>query len=129
MTTEQSSEAHGQSPLTVQALWNPEVTAEVQRKTGGKNQMAETTTDHVTIRKWAEKHKGVPAAVGATHENSDTGIIRIMFPKAPHSEHDALVEISWDEFFAEFEQKKLALLYEPHSMFSKLISRESAKHH
>lgn len=87
--------------------------------------MAETTTDHETIRSWAERHKGVPAAVGATHAQGDTGIIRIMFPKAPQSEHGALVEISWEEFFAEFEQKKLALLFEPDSMFSKLISRSS----
>lgn len=91
--------------------------------------MAETTTDHAEIRRWAERHKGVPAAVEATHENNDVGIIRIMFPKAPHSEHGALVEISWEEFFAEFEQKKLALLYEPDSMFSKLISRDGAKKH
>ncbi|MFN4141886.1 hypothetical protein [Aestuariivirga sp.] len=88
--------------------------------------MAETTTDHETIRKWAEKHKGRPAAVDATHDGKDVGIIRIMFPKAPNSEHDALVEISWEEFFEEFEKKKLALLYEPSSMFSKLISRNGA---
>lgn len=91
--------------------------------------MSETTTDHETIRKWAEKHKGVPAAVGKTHDQKDTGIIRIMFPKAPHSEHDALVEISWEEFFEEFEKKKLALLFEPGSMFSKLISREQSGNH
>lgn len=91
--------------------------------------MAETTTDHDTIRSWAEKHKGVPAAVERTHHKDDPGIIRIMFPKAPHSEHGALVEISWDEFFEEFEAKKLALLYDPDSMFSKLISREHGKAH
>lgn len=91
--------------------------------------MSETTTDHETIRKWAEAHKGVPAAVETTHDADDTGIIRIMFPKAPQSEHDALVEISWEEFFAEFEKRKLALLYDPKSMFSKLISRHGAGKH
>lgn len=91
--------------------------------------MTETTTDHEEIRRWAEKHKGVPAAVEATHERNDVGIIRIMFPKASHSEHDALVEISWEEFFEEFEKKRLALLYEPESMFSKLISRDSRRSH
>src|SRR5581483_12187970 len=73
--------------------------------------MAETTTDHNTIRKWAEKHGGKPAAVESTYSKNDVGIIRLMFPKAPHSEHDHLVEISWDEFFKEFDQRKLALLY------------------
>jgi hypothetical protein len=89
--------------------------------------MAETTTDHHTIKKWAEKHGGKPAAVESTYSTSDVGIIRLMFPKAPHSEHDHLVEISWDEFFKEFDQRKLALLYEDNSMFSKLVGRDSVK--
>ncbi|SDY22681.1 hypothetical protein [Citreimonas salinaria] len=88
--------------------------------------MAETTTDHDTIRKWAEAKGGKPAAVDRTHTDDDVGIIRIMFPDAPNSEHEALEEISWDEFFEEFEKKKLALLYEDDSMFSKMISRDSA---
>jgi hypothetical protein len=88
--------------------------------------MSETTTDHQLIRKWAEKHGGKPAAVRSTHDQDDTGIIRIMFPDAPNSHHDALVEIGWAEFFDEFEQKKLALLYDPKSMFSKIVSRSSA---
>ena len=56
--------------------------------------MAETTTKHDEIRKWAERHGGKPAAVDRTHHGDDVGIIRIMFPKAPHSEHQHLVEIS-----------------------------------
>jgi hypothetical protein len=89
--------------------------------------MAETTTDHNTIKKWAEKHGGKPAAVDRTHKKDDIGIIRVMFPKAPHSEHDNLVEISWDEFFKEFDERKLALLYEAESMFSKLVGRDTVK--
>ena len=89
--------------------------------------MAEVTTDHKTIRKWADKHGGKPAAVDRTHQDDDVGIIRVMFPKAPQSEHKHLVEISWDEFFKEFDERKLALLYEPDSMFSKLVSRESVE--
>jgi hypothetical protein len=88
--------------------------------------MAETTTNHNEIRKWAERHGGKPAAVDKTHRGDDVGIIRIMFPKAPHSEHQHLVEISWDEFFAEFDERNLALLYEPDTNFSKLIGRETA---
>jgi hypothetical protein len=89
--------------------------------------MAETTTDHGTIRKWAEGKGGKPAAVDQTHEGDDVGIIRIMFPDSPESEHDSLVEISWDEFFREFDQRKLALLYEPDSMFSKIVSRDTGE--
>jgi hypothetical protein len=56
--------------------------------------VAEFTTDHATIRKWAESHGGKPAAVERTHSDDDVGLIRIMFPEAQQSEHAALVEIS-----------------------------------
>jgi hypothetical protein len=88
--------------------------------------MAETTTDHRTIRKWAEAHGGKPAAVERTHNDEDTGIVRIMFPESEASTHDALVEISWDEFFRQFEESKLALVYEKDSRFNKIIGRETA---
>jgi hypothetical protein len=89
--------------------------------------MAETTTNHDEIRTWAERHGGQPAAVKATHRGDDVGIVRIMFPKAPHSEHDALEPISWEQFFDEFDDRDLALLYEPESNFNKLIGRDTAE--
>jgi hypothetical protein len=89
--------------------------------------MAETTTDHQTIRKWAESKGGKPAAVDRTHKEGDVGIVRIMFPKAQQSEHESLVEISWDEFFEEFEKRQLALLYDEGSMFNKIVGRDTAE--
>ena len=89
--------------------------------------MAEVTTNHETIRNWAEKKGGKPAAVARTHQGADVGIVRIMFPNAPQSEHQALTEISWEEFFKEFERRKLALLYEEDSLFSKIIARETVE--
>ena len=89
--------------------------------------MAEMTTNHETIRKWAEKKGGKPAAVARTHQGGDVGIVRIMFPDAPQSEHQALTEISWEEFFKEFEQRKLALIYEEDSLFSKIIGRDTVE--
>jgi hypothetical protein len=89
--------------------------------------MAEATTDHDAIRKWADSKGGRPAAVKRTHKNEDVGIIRVMFPDNPRSEHDALTEISWDEFFAEFEKRKLALLYDPAGLFSKLVGRDTVE--
>lgn len=89
--------------------------------------MAETTTNHDEIRKWAESRGGKPAAVDRTHKGGGVGIIRIMFPKAQQSEHDALIEISWDEFFGEFEERELALLYDPTSQFNKIIGRDTAE--
>lgn len=89
--------------------------------------MANVTTDHDTIRKWTEKKGGKPAAVRRTHQGGDVGIIRIMFPDNPQSEHEALEEISWDEFFRQFEESNLALLYEDDSLFSKIVGRDTVE--
>ncbi len=87
--------------------------------------MAEATTDHETIRKWAESKGGKPAVVSRTHGQRGVGIIRIMFPEAQQSSHEALEEISWDEFFKQFEDGKLALLYEKDSLFNKIVGRDT----
>lgn len=90
--------------------------------------MAETTTDHKTIQAWTKKHGGKPAAVDRTHSDDEVGIVRLMFPKAKQSEHDHLVEITWDEFFEKFEESGLALIYEEDSNFNKLVKRDGAEH-
>lgn len=87
--------------------------------------MATGTTNHDEIRRWAEAKGGKPAAVKRTHEDGDVGIIRIMFPDNPQSSHDALVEISWDEFFEQFEQSGLAMLYDGGGVFSKIVGRDT----
>jgi glutathione synthase/RimK-type ligase-like ATP-grasp enzyme len=89
--------------------------------------MSETTTDHEKIRKWAEKHGGKPAVVKSTHGERGVGIIRIEFPDAPNSRNDSLEEISWEEFFKQFDENELALVFEEKSNFNKIISRDSAK--
>ncbi len=85
--------------------------------------MSTTTTNHSEIRHWAESKGGKPAAVDKTHTDDDVGIVRLMFPDSKQSEHQHLVEISWDEFFEKFEESKLALIYEEDSLFSKLVNR------
>ncbi len=69
---------------------------------------AKTTTNHETIRRWAEEHGGRPARVKATGKDHDTGTLRLDF-----GERDpALEEISWDEFFEEFDESDLTFLYQ-----------------
>ncbi|HYZ21639.1 MAG TPA: hypothetical protein VE690_05725, partial [Rhodopila sp.] len=91
----------------------------------GSDLMAKHTTNRDEIRRWAESKGGKPAAVRRTHQGGDVGIIRIMFPDNPQSEHDSLVEISWDEFFKQFEESGLALLYEEDGLFSKIVGRDT----
>ena len=89
--------------------------------------MSKTTTNHDEIRAWAEKHGAIPAAVDRTHDDGDVGIIRLMFPKVKQSEHGSLVEISWDEFFEQFDESELALIIDDNSNFNKFVGRETAE--
>lgn len=85
-----------------------------------------TTTDHKTIKKWAEDRNGVPATVKDTETDGHAGVLRIDFgPRETRLE-----EISWDEFFEKFEEAGLAFLYQDKtkdgkiSRFHKFVSRE-----
>ena len=87
---------------------------------------SETTTDHDTIRKWAEERGGRPATVKGTESGGDeAGILRIDF----QDPNDRLEEISWDEWFQKFDDEKLAFLYQDEkksgetSTFFKLVKR------
>lgn len=83
-----------------------------------------TTTDHDTIRQWAEARNGHPARVKDTGDND--GLLRIDF----NEPEERLEEISWDEFFRIFEENKLAFLYQDKledgatSRFNKLVARD-----
>jgi hypothetical protein len=87
--------------------------------------MTTATTNHDEIRNWVESKGGRPAAVDRTHRSGGTGIIRLMFPNNPQSEHQHLVEISWGEFFDQFDRSGLALIYEEDSLFSKIVGRDT----
>jgi len=86
------------------------------------------TTDHAKIRQWAEARNGKPARVQGTGQGEDAGLLRIDFPEE-HEDEEELEEISWDEFFEKFDEKRLAFVYqektvrgEP-SRFNKFVSR------
>lgn len=86
-----------------------------------------TTTDHDTIRRWAEERDARPSRVKDVGDGG--GIIRLDFPG--YSGKDALEEISWEEFFRIFDENNLALVYQDDtssgetSNFNKLVDRES----
>jgi len=86
-----------------------------------------TTTDHNEIRRWAELRDGTPAAVRATESDDDPGVLRIRFRD---ESTDQLDGISWDEFFAKFDDARLAFLYQDKtaekdtSRFHKFVRRD-----
>src|SRR5579872_998259 len=86
--------------------------AKHSRSTSGRTTALKTTTDHDEIREWAEARGGVPASVQGSASPDDTIIIRLEFPDSSSSTDENLEEISWDEFFDQFEDQGLALVYE-----------------
>lgn len=73
-----------------------------------------TTTDHDTIKEWAEQHGGRPTRV------KGTDIVNITFPG---SSEDNLEDVSWSEFFVAFDDNNLALMYEENGNFNQLVDR------
>ena len=96
--------------------------------------LSKTTQDHDEIQQWAERRGAKPGEVASTEEKDGPGILRIMFPKAPHHNDGALKEISWDEFFEKFDASGLALVYQEvtaegaESNFNKLIHPDDEDH-
>lgn len=86
-----------------------------------------TTTDHDEIRQWVEEHGGKPASVRGTEGGGTAGVLRIDFPGGAGT--DDLEHISWQDWFAKFEEEGLAFLYQKEkasgedSTFFKLVSR------
>ena len=87
---------------------------------------SKTTTDLNVIKKWAEQRDGKPTKVKGVGAKDD-GIIRINFPG--YSGEDSLEDISWDEWYKIFQDRKLAFLYQDktadgkESRFFKLVER------
>jgi hypothetical protein len=88
------------------------------------------TTDHDTIREWAERRGGTPASVRGTESDDEAGVLRIDFPGGAGEE--SLEHISWDEWFRKFDEKDLCFLYQEEkasgegSTFFKLLSRNGS---
>ena len=92
---------------------------------------AKRTTDHNEIRQWVEDRGGHPARVKGTANKQGGGLLRIDYPG--YTGEGTLQEISWQEFFEEFDDSGLEFLYQDEtadgeqSRFSKLVSREKGR--
>jgi hypothetical protein len=81
------------------------------------------TTDHDAIRQWVEARDGHPSRVKGAKEG---GLLRIDFGKP----EDNLEAIEWDDFFAIFDENKLAFLHQDEtkdgktSRFNKFVNRD-----
>lgn len=83
---------------------------------------ARITTDRDRIRDWVETRGGRPARVQGTGAG---GVLRIDFGEP----EEGLEQISWDDFFAVFEDRGLAFLYQERTMsgdvsrFNKIVTK------
>lgn len=74
------------------------------------------TTDHDVIRRWAEERGAHPAHVKATGDKGggeggdDAGILRLDFDDGEPD--PGLERVSWEAFFATFEERGLAFLHQ-----------------
>ncbi len=70
------------------------------------------TRDHDTIRQWAQERKAVPATIRGTEHRDHLGVLRFNFPG--FDENERIEEVSWDEWFATFDERKLNFIYQEH---------------
>ncbi|RJQ38043.1 hypothetical protein C4559_02360 [Candidatus Microgenomates bacterium] len=76
--------------------------------------MVRTTINHKEIMEWAKKHRGKPQIIDDPTAGSDTPGIRINFPGIPDDvflSETKIRDISWNEFFKEFDDNNLAFVY------------------
>jgi hypothetical protein len=66
------------------------------------------TTSHEVIRRWAEDRDAVPATVEGTEHGDHLGVLRFDFG----GDSENLRHVSWDEWFATFDARKLNFLYQ-----------------
>ncbi len=94
---------------------------------------SKTTTDHDTIKDWAESRSGYPATVAETEgKGGSPGILRIDFEdpseEQPNTPDSGLHRITWEEFFEKFDEADVKFLYQEQtsdgstSRFCKFIS-------
>jgi len=93
------------------------------------NGESKRTTNHETIKKWAEKREGKPAVVEKTESKDGSGLLRINFPG--YAEEN-LKDISWEQFFKTFDENNLDFLYQEKtqdgkiSRFSKFVKKQGS---
>jgi hypothetical protein len=92
---------------------------------------AQTLVDHDAIKEWAESRMAKPACVKGTGGRDDAGMIRLDFPG--FGDGDSLQEITWEEWFRQFDENGLALIVQEktasgeRSHFNKLVKRDETE--
>jgi hypothetical protein len=70
------------------------------------------TRNHDVIRRWAEERGARPATIRGTEHDDHLGVLRLNFPG--FNEDERLEEVTWDEWFRTFDERKLLFIYQEH---------------
>jgi hypothetical protein len=88
------------------------------------------TTDHAEIRRWAQDRNAKPATVANAEKGDSPSRLRLKLPG--RNGGLSLKEIGWDAWLREFDQRKLAFLYQEQiasgerSDYYEIVSRQTA---
>lgn len=87
------------------------------------------SSDHDEIRAWAALHHAKPALVRVAAFDSEPAKLHFLFGEVAEKDHPELRVISWDAFFALFDQLCLVLVStgEPGATRFELLRRERRK--
>lgn len=69
------------------------------------------TRSHDVIRHWADERKATPSTVPGTEHGDRAGVLRFNFPDYGGG---SLEQISWDEWFAPFDDRELVFVFQEH---------------
>jgi hypothetical protein len=68
------------------------------------------TTSHEVIQRWAQARDAQAATVLGTEHGDTLGVLTFDFP--PHGDNPNLRLVSWDDWFATFDRRKVTFLFE-----------------
>lgn len=74
------------------------------------------TQDHADIRRWAAKHNAKPAEISPFTFDSEPAVLRFFFGDLPANQPE-IREISWENFFAQFDLMGLSLAHSGDSQY------------
>lgn len=79
---------------------------------GTTNDDVQTTTEHALVRKLIEDREGYPAHLESSEGQGDSGLLQVGLTDEDEGQGgEDLKELSWEQFFEEFEEKDLAFAY------------------
>ncbi len=87
--------------------------------------ISEPTTDRSEIRHWAEKHNAVPVEVLPHRVDSEPATLRFLLPGEIVTP-TGFIKLSWDDFFAKFDELGLTFVYDSGSTgYNEILQVES----